>query len=183
MTGPDLTADAVRAATAVDGARDVDVPTRTPRRRETPVKRPQKRYATIVADPPWDVMGGPLWGGGQSKPLPYPTMSVDEIAELPVHDLAERNAHLYLWTINAYLEDTYEIARRWGFKPSTLLTWAKPVTGGAWVAPIASTPSTCCSAAAGCLPPPTRSGSHVSIGLGSGVIRRSRMRSSTWLSR
>ena len=88
------------------------------------------KYRTIVADPPWHVMGGPPWGGGQSKPLPYPTMTVDEIAELPVRDLAEKNAHLYLWTINAYLEQTYMIARAWGFRPSTLLTWTKPITGG-----------------------------------------------------
>jgi len=87
-------------------------------------------YRTIVADPPWEVMGGPPWGGGTSKPLPYPTMSLDAIAALPVRDMAAKQAHLYLWTINAYLEDTYEIARLWGFRPSTLLTWTKPITGG-----------------------------------------------------
>jgi N6-adenosine-specific RNA methylase IME4 len=92
--------------------------------------RGRVRYRTIVADPPWEVMGGPPWGGGASKPLPYPTMTVDAIASLPVRELAESAAHLYLWTINAYLEDTYEIARLWGFRPSTLLTWTKPITGG-----------------------------------------------------
>lgn len=87
-------------------------------------------YHTIVADPPWDVMGGPPWGGGLSKPLPYQTMSVEEIAALPVRDMVARTAHLYLWTINAYVEESYEIARLWGFKPSTLLTWTKPIRGG-----------------------------------------------------
>ncbi len=87
------------------------------------------KYRTIVADPPWDVMGGPSWGGGASKPLPYPTMSVDEIAAIAVPDVASE-AHLYLWTINAYIEAAYDIARAWGFKPSTLLTWTKPITNG-----------------------------------------------------
>lgn len=89
-------------------------------------------YATIVADPPWDVGRGPEWNSnGASRPLTYPTMSVEEIAALPVRDLAAKNAHLYIWTINAYIEQTYEIARRWGFKPSTLLTWcAFRETGG-----------------------------------------------------
>jgi N6-adenosine-specific RNA methylase IME4 len=88
------------------------------------------RYRTIVADPPWDVGRGPEWGSnGASRPLTYPTMDVDEIARLPIRDFAERNAHLYLWTINAYVEETYEIARLWGFKPSTLLTWCKPPNG------------------------------------------------------
>lgn len=88
------------------------------------------RYRTIVADPPWDVMRGPEWSSnGKSRPLTYPTMSVEEIAALPVRDFADKRAHLYIWTINAYVEDTYEIARHWGFRPSTLLTWCKAPNG------------------------------------------------------
>jgi N6-adenosine-specific RNA methylase IME4 len=87
-------------------------------------------YRTIVADPPWDVRRGPDWGsGGPSRELPYPTMDVDEIAALPVSTLAEKRAHLYVWTINAYVEDTYDIARHWGFRPVVLLTWAKEPHG------------------------------------------------------
>jgi N6-adenosine-specific RNA methylase IME4 len=56
-------------------------------------------------------------------------MSVEEIAALPVRDHAAPGAHLYLWTVNAFLEDAYDIARSWGFKPSTLLTWCKPPMG------------------------------------------------------
>jgi len=88
------------------------------------------KYRTIVADPPWAVMGGPPWGGGTSKPLPYPTMTAQEIAALPIVDMAEDAAHLYLWTINAFVRDAYDIARAWGFRPSTLLTWCKTETGG-----------------------------------------------------
>ena len=88
------------------------------------------RYRTIVADPPWDVRRGPDWGsGGQSRPLEYPTLSVEEIAALPVRELAEKRAHLYVWTINAFIEDTYEIARLWGFRPVVLLTWCKDPHG------------------------------------------------------
>jgi len=56
-------------------------------------------------------------------------MSIDDIASLPVSQIADKNAHLYLWTINKYIEQTYEIARKWGFKPSCLLTWCKPRHG------------------------------------------------------
>lgn len=88
------------------------------------------RYRTIVADPPWDVGRGPEWASnGASRPLTYPTMDVAAIGALPVRDFAEKNAHLYIWTINAYVEETYEIARLWGFKPSTLLTWSKRPNG------------------------------------------------------
>lgn len=89
-----------------------------------------KRYSTIVADPPWDVGRGPEWASnGASRPLTYPTMDVDAIAALPVAQLAEKRAHLYVWTINAYVEETYDIVRHWGFKPSTLLTWCKKPNG------------------------------------------------------
>lgn len=98
-------------------------------------------YRTIVADPPWEVMRGRILGsalfndpdsyrGAPSRPLPYPTMKVEEIAALPVRELAEKDAHLYIWTINAYVEQTYAIARAWGFRPSTLITWAKTPIGG-----------------------------------------------------
>jgi N6-adenosine-specific RNA methylase IME4 len=101
------------------------------------------RYGVIVADPPWKTMGGPLMGGsvgegwhwkdqtkGATRPLPYSTMTVEQIAALPVASLADDDCALYLWTINAYVEDAYAIARAWGFKPSTLLTWCKAPMGG-----------------------------------------------------
>lgn len=86
------------------------------------------KYRTIVADPPWDVKAGPGWNSnGRSRDLVYPTMTVDEIAALKVP--AADDAHLYLWTINAYVVQAYMIARAWGFKPSTLLTWCKQPNG------------------------------------------------------
>jgi N6-adenosine-specific RNA methylase IME4 len=97
------------------------------------------RYRTIVADPPWPLKGaGPKWTGrkgidargvGPSRPLPYKTMTVPEIAALPVGDLAEPDAHLYLWTMNAFMVDTYTVAQAWGFRPAQLLTWAKTPRG------------------------------------------------------
>lgn len=96
-----------------------------------------ERYRTIVVDPPWSVHQPPLLGGapngfpkaGGNQPLPYGTMSVEQIASLPVAQMADDNAHLYLWTINRYVEDAYACVRRWGFSPSTLLTWCKPQVG------------------------------------------------------
>jgi N6-adenosine-specific RNA methylase IME4 len=87
------------------------------------------RYRTIVADPPWVVHQPPTWTSGPNRALPYPTMTVEAITALPVADLADESAHLYVWTINRYVEDTYSIVRAWGFKPSTLLTWCKRPIG------------------------------------------------------
>ena len=90
-----------------------------------------------MVDPPWDVKRiEPVARWGKEKlvkvgnvELEYPTMTVEEISEIPVEDYAEDNAHLYLWTINKYVERSYAIVRDWGFIPSTLLTWCKPRKG------------------------------------------------------
>lgn len=96
-----------------------------------------RQYACIVADPPWKVGAGPLCGRegfgdatGASRPLPYASMTVAEIAAMRVSDIAAPNAHLYLWTINRYLRDAFDIVRAWGFEYSTTLVWAKNPMGG-----------------------------------------------------
>lgn len=50
-------------------------------------------------------------------------MSLDNLAAIDV--AAEENAHLYLWTTNAFMCEAHDLARAWGFEPKTILTWAK----------------------------------------------------------
>ena len=38
---------------------------------------------------------------------------------------AEDDAHLYLWTTNAFMVEAHDLARAWGFKQKTVLTWTK----------------------------------------------------------
>ena len=103
------------------------------------------RYHTIVVDPPWDHSDGTGWDPGDSdyrrKPgqrsrgqkrttgLPYGTMSIPALMNLGIGDLADPNAHLYLWTTNRYLRSSYEIAEAWGFKPVKPLVWCKEPMG------------------------------------------------------
>jgi N6-adenosine-specific RNA methylase IME4 len=92
------------------------------------------KYRTIVADPPWDHgdgTGTTLRDGRwqSSEGLPYGTMSVEDICALPVRDLAERDAHLYLWTTNRYLREAYYVAEAWGFAPVKPLVWCKEPMG------------------------------------------------------
>lgn len=88
------------------------------------------RYGTIVADPPWKVSQPPKkFGSTGNAPLPYATMSLEEIKALPVEEYAADVAHLYLWTVNKYVEESFEVVRAWGFQPSMLLTWCKEPMG------------------------------------------------------
>lgn len=97
------------------------------------------KYRTIAADPPWPQQGaGPLRGRegfgdalcGASKDMPYPTMTLEAIKALQVSELAEPDAHLYLWTTNGFLRDAFDVVTAWGFRYSTLLVWAKAPMGG-----------------------------------------------------
>ena len=91
-----------------------------------------KKYQVILADPPYELMAGsPNLHAKQqgNRPLGYPTMSVDDIKRLPVMELVNDNAVLFLWTTNKYIEDAYGIARAWGFIPSTMLVWCKKPKG------------------------------------------------------
>jgi N6-adenosine-specific RNA methylase IME4 len=98
-----------------------------------------RRYRTIVADPPWPI----AWTGGAATrvngrgerhvnhkfkaDLPYQRMSIEAICALPVAELAEDDAHLYLWAPDRFLLDgsAARVAQAWGFKPGRLLIWAK----------------------------------------------------------
>jgi N6-adenosine-specific RNA methylase IME4 len=84
---------------------------------------PDGRYKTLVADPPWRYES-PGVTKADARHF-YPTLSVDEICALGVTDLATEDAHLWLWATNALVYEAHEVARAWGFKPVTMLTWCK----------------------------------------------------------
>lgn len=91
-----------------------------------------KKYKIIYADPPWQLKAGSpnLHEKKQgNRELEYPTMSVEEIKQLQVESIADENSVLFLWTTNKYIEDSYAVARAWGFKPSTMLVWCKKPKG------------------------------------------------------
>lgn len=98
-----------------------------------------KQYRAIVVDPPWPQKGGGTLKGregwhdshGASMPLRYDLMSVEQIAALPVSELADPvGAHLYLWTTNGFLPAAFDVLKAWGFTYSTTLVWAKKPMGG-----------------------------------------------------
>jgi N6-adenosine-specific RNA methylase IME4 len=85
------------------------------------------RYRTIVADPPWHYPHG--YGRGVDGQMPYPTMSLGDICSLPVSDLADQSAHLYLWTTNEHLRYAFAVVGAWGFTFRATLVWCKPGLG------------------------------------------------------
>ena len=46
----------------------------------------------------------------------YQLMSLEDIKNMPVADLAEENAHLWLWIPNGLLQEGLDVMKAWGFK-------------------------------------------------------------------
>jgi N6-adenosine-specific RNA methylase IME4 len=100
---------------------------------------PEKKYQVIYADPPWKYGA---WGIGSNRcalagstanhapiPMPYPTMTVKEICELPVPQITADNCDLYLWVTQKYLPDSFFVMGAWGFRYCQTLAWCKTPRG------------------------------------------------------
>lgn len=88
------------------------------------------KYKTILADPPWEMTLSRMRSKRLS--LPYPTMSLAEICDLPVGDLAADDCHLWLWTTNQVLPKAFDVVAAWGFKYLAPVHWIKPSGLGNW---------------------------------------------------
>jgi len=98
---------------------------------------PDGGYKTIVADPPWKYG---KWGKASIAPrgsnytpkdseMPYQTMTVEQIAAMPVESIVAENCDLYLWTTQKYLPSAFCILKSWGFRYCQILTWCKEPKG------------------------------------------------------
>ena len=80
------------------------------------------KYKTILADPPWDINQKGKRGAARH----YPLMTLDQIKAMPVQDLCEENAHLYLWIPNGLLQEGLDVIKAWGFTYRSPIYWIKP---------------------------------------------------------
>lgn len=85
-----------------------------------------QKFATILADPPWQFANRTGKMAPEHHRLSrYPTMNLDDIKSLPVSEIAEDNAHLYLWIPNALLAEGLTVMQAWGFNYKTNMIWYK----------------------------------------------------------
>ena len=86
----------------------------------------ERKFSTVYADPPWRYDNQATRAATDNH---YPTMMVDEIAAMPVNEVVANNAHLHLWTTNAFLFDARRIIEAWGFTYKSCFVWVKPQMG------------------------------------------------------
>ena len=98
-----------------------------------------KRFACIYADPPWAYSNAatrasvvPMKNGSGKhgrKSVYKAVMSVDDICDEPVEQLAADESHLFLWTTTSFLPDAFRVIDAWGFNYKSNMVWVKPQMG------------------------------------------------------
>ena len=92
------------------------------------------KYATVVIDPPWPVSHRIHSGlllpnnrgmGCSNIGLPYATMSLKEIAALPMPSILSDDSRVFCWTVHRFLPDTFRLLECWGLDYTFTLTWMK----------------------------------------------------------
>lgn len=83
-------------------------------------------FGTILADPPWRFSNRTGKMAPEHRRLSrYATMSLQEVMELPVGQLAQARSHVYLWVPNALIGEGMEVMDAWGFTYKTNIVWHK----------------------------------------------------------
>jgi N6-adenosine-specific RNA methylase IME4 len=86
----------------------------------------KKRFATILADPPWRFQNSTgKVAPGHKRLNRYETMTLEDICKLPVASITAETAHLYLWVPNALLPDGLRVMKEWGFTYKGNIVWHK----------------------------------------------------------
>lgn len=86
----------------------------------------KKMYQLIYADPPWHFRVHSKKGEGRSAIQHYSVMSLEDIANMPIKEIAEDNSVCLMWVIDPMIEQGYQVMRAWGFIPKTVgFYWVK----------------------------------------------------------
>lgn len=89
-----------------------------------------RKFAVIYMDPPTKFDAG---DSDRSTENHYPTMTEEELAALPVSDLALADAVLFIWTTVPWLRKTIRLLEGYGFEYVSEFVWDKETLGlGFW---------------------------------------------------
>lgn len=82
------------------------------------------KYRVIYADPPWQY-GNNMPDYFTEQRDYYPTMTIEELCNIPIKEIAAENAVLFLWVTSPILEDAFKVIGAWGFKYKASFVWDK----------------------------------------------------------
>jgi len=73
-----------------------------------------KKYQIIYADPPWEYKES--GSGNRVVKSHYPTMSIEDIKNLPIQNICQDISILFIWVTFPRLEQGLETIKAWGFQ-------------------------------------------------------------------
>ena len=76
---------------------------------------PKKKYNIIYADPAWHFKTYSNKGEKRSAVQHYNCMSINDIYDLPVSDISDNNAILFIWVIDSMLPEALEVIKKWKY--------------------------------------------------------------------
>lgn len=79
-------------------------------------------YSVIYADPPWQYDNS---GFDQSAEEHYPTMTIEDLCDLPVGRLADEPCALYMWATVPLMPEAFSVMQAWGFEYRSHRIWVK----------------------------------------------------------
>ena len=99
-----------------------------------------KKYQIIYADPPWHFNFKNRVGlSNIAKSALYDTMQPQDIINLPVKEITDKNCILFLWVMDSEIPQALKVISSWGFTYKTVaFTWVKTTKntyhfgGGNW---------------------------------------------------
>lgn len=94
---------------------------------------PMFGHGAILADPPWLFRNFSAKGEAKNPLAHYACMSTQDIAKLPVSQLAKPDCALLMWATAPMLPDAVALMAAWGFTFKSAGAWAKQSsTGQKW---------------------------------------------------
>lgn len=90
---------------------------------------PPNAFGCLAADPPWRFRTWSETNQQRSASRYYDLMTLEDIAALPVADIAAPDSVLLLWATNPMLPQAIDVMEGWGFTYKTIaFCWAKTTT-------------------------------------------------------
>lgn len=95
---------------------------------------PAGPFGCILADPPWAfrTFSGENMTPHRCAEDHYRTMTLEQMAALPVADVAAKDCALFMWIVGSHLTEAIDLATAWGFEFKTdAFYWLKQKMIGA----------------------------------------------------
>ena len=83
------------------------------------------KYTVLLCDPPWKY-SNPMDNKSEYGGTPYKQMSQEDLKDLPIKDIADKDCALFMWATLPKLPEAFETMKSWGFPFITVpFVWVK----------------------------------------------------------